>query len=66
MAAQYSIAPSPAGPKWTRAGCRLPPGHTGRVGLNPFQARRRSALDYVFVAAALVVCAALLAWALVG
>jgi hypothetical protein len=36
------------------------------VGLNPFRARRRSPLDVVFVAAAIVVCATLLVWALVG
>jgi len=36
------------------------------VGLNPFHVRRRSPLDYAFVAAAVVVCVALLAWALVG
>jgi hypothetical protein len=36
------------------------------VGFNPFRPRRRSAADYVMVAAALVVCAALVAWALLG
>jgi hypothetical protein len=36
------------------------------VGFNPFRQRRRSAADYVMVAAALVVCAALVLWALLG
>jgi hypothetical protein len=43
------------------------PGHdTERVGFNPFRQTRRSPADYVMVAAALVVCAALVIWALVG
>jgi hypothetical protein len=33
------------------------------VGFNPYRPQRRRASDYVFVAAALVVTAALLAWA---
>ena len=36
------------------------------VGFNPFRQQRRSYADYVMVAAALVVCAALVAWALLG
>jgi hypothetical protein len=34
------------------------------VGLNPFHRHRRSSADIVLVAAALLVCAALVAWAL--
>lgn len=42
-------------------------GHdTGAMGFNPFRQTRRSPADYVMVAAALVVCVALVAWALVG
>lgn len=36
------------------------------VGFNPFRPRHTSAADVVMVAAALVVCAALVAWALFG
>jgi hypothetical protein len=36
------------------------------VGFNPFRPRRRTPADYVMVAAALVVCAALVIWALAG
>jgi len=36
------------------------------MGLNPFRAHRRSPLDYLFVGAAFVACALLLAWALAG
>jgi hypothetical protein len=36
------------------------------VGYNPYRSRRRSRADYVFVAAGLVVCALLVAWALLG
>jgi hypothetical protein len=43
------------------------PGHeTEPVGFNPFRPSRRSPADYVMVAAALVVCAALVIWALAG
>jgi hypothetical protein len=34
------------------------------VGLNPFRQHRRSTADIVLVVGALVVCAALVAWAL--
>lgn len=34
--------------------------------MNPFRPHRRSGADYVMVAAAVVVCAALIAWALFG
>jgi hypothetical protein len=34
------------------------------VGLNPFRQHRRSMADILIVAGALVVCAALVAWAL--
>ena len=37
-----------------------------RVGLNPFRQQKRSYADYVMVAAALVVCIALVAWAFLG
>jgi hypothetical protein len=36
------------------------------MGFNPFRQQRRSAADYVLVAAALIVCAALVGWALFG
>jgi len=34
--------------------------------LNPFRTQRRSPLDYVFVAMALLVCVLLLGWAVLG
>lgn len=34
--------------------------------MNPFRKHRRSPADYVMVAAALLVCAALVGWALFG
>lgn len=37
--------------------------HTWPVGFNPFRPQRRRSSDYVFVAAAFVVIAALLVWA---
>jgi hypothetical protein len=36
------------------------------MGFNPFRQGRRSAADYALVAAALLLCAALVAWALFG
>lgn len=36
------------------------------MGFNPHRPRRRSPADYVMVAAALAICAALLLWALFG
>jgi hypothetical protein len=36
------------------------------VGFNPHRTRRRSVWDYVFVAAAVVAAALLLAWGLFG
>jgi hypothetical protein len=36
------------------------------VGFNPFRQHRRSPADYLMVAAALVVCAALVVWAFLG
>jgi hypothetical protein len=36
------------------------------VGFNPFRQTRRSPADYVLVAAALVVCVALVIWAFAG
>jgi hypothetical protein len=41
-------------------------GDTGPVGLNPFRQQRRSSADYLMVAAALLVCAALVVWAFLG
>jgi hypothetical protein len=41
-------------------------GDTGAVGFNPFQQRRRSPADYVMVAAAVAICAALVIWAALG
>jgi hypothetical protein len=36
------------------------------VGFNPFRQQHRSYADYLMVAAALVVCIALVVWALLG
>ncbi len=36
------------------------------MGFNPFRSHRRSLADVVILAAALVVCAALVTWALAG
>ncbi len=36
------------------------------MGMNPFRQHRRSPVDYVMVAAALLACVALVAWALLG
>jgi len=36
------------------------------VGLNPFRQHRRTAADYLMVAAALVVCGLLVLWAFLG
>jgi hypothetical protein len=36
------------------------------MGFNPFRQQRTSAFDYLMVAAAVVVCAALVVWAIVG
>lgn len=38
--------------------------HTGPVGMNPFRQHRRSAADYVMVAAAVLACVLLVLWAL--
>ena len=46
--------------------CDSEKGDTGDVGFNPFQQRRRSPADYVMVAAAVVICAALVVWAAFG
>ena len=48
------------------SGCDNEKGDTGDVGFNPFQQRRRSPADYVMVATAFVVCAALVIWAFLG
>ena len=39
------------------------PGDTAVMGFNPFRARRRSAADYIYVAAGLVLSLALVLWA---
>lgn len=44
----------------------VPRGKALDVGFNPFRPRRRSAADYLMVASALVICAALVLWALLG
>jgi hypothetical protein len=36
------------------------------MGLNPFRQHRRTPADYVLVAAAVVVCLALVLWAILG
>jgi hypothetical protein len=36
------------------------------VGFDPYRQRKRRPSDYVMVAAAVVVCIALIAWALLG
>ncbi len=43
-----------------------PLGDTGGVGFNPHRQHRRSPLDYVLVAAALVICLGLVTWAVIG
>lgn len=40
--------------------------HTGGVGYNPYRKFRASTFDYVMVGAAVAVCLALVAWALLG
>jgi hypothetical protein len=41
-------------------------GDTSLVGFNPFRTQRRSAADYVMVAAAMVVVLLLVLWAFLG
>lgn len=36
------------------------------MGLNPYRPQKRRVADYIFVAAALVVCALLIVWAFFG
>jgi hypothetical protein len=36
------------------------------MGLNPFRQQRRSAVDYVMVAGAVLACALLVLWAMFG
>ena len=50
----------PAHERWT-AGC-----HAGAVGFNPYHPKKRTPSDYLLVAAAVVVCVALVAWAFLG
>ena len=38
----------------------------GQMGFNPHRKQQRSPADYVMVIGALIVCAALLAWAFLG
>lgn len=40
--------------------------HTGPMGFNPHRQYKRTTADYAMVAAAFVVCAALVAWAFLG
>jgi len=40
--------------------------HTGTMGFNPHRQHKRSSADYVMVAAAVLVCCALVAWAFLG
>ena len=40
--------------------------HTGEMGFNPHRQYRRTTADYVMVAAAILVCLALVAWAFFG
>jgi hypothetical protein len=53
---------------WAAPGVRIrrPAHDTGPVGLNPFRQHRRSPADVFMVAGALLVCVALVAWALLG
>jgi hypothetical protein len=44
-----------------RDGC-----HAGGVGFNPYHPKKRTPSDYLLVAAAVVVCLALVAWAFLG
>lgn len=43
-----------------------PAAYWAAMGFNPFHQQRRSNADYLMVVAALVVCAALVVWALFG
>lgn len=36
------------------------------MGMNPYRQQKRRPTDYVFVAAALIVCVALVLWAFMG
>jgi hypothetical protein len=42
------------------------PGETGCMGFDPTRKHKRTPFDYVYVAAGVVVCVALVVWALVG
>lgn len=49
-----------------RSDSEAPSGDNRSMGFNPERVQRRSRWDYVFVASAIVVSAALLLWALLG
>ena len=65
MAAPYRSGPGPLGGGHRPAGSGSPvaPCIMGVLGFNPFRAQRRSAADYVIVAAAFAVIVALVLWA---
>lgn len=41
-------------------------GHTGVMGFDPTRKHKRTRFDYVYVAASVVVCVAVVIWALLG
>ena len=41
-------------------------GHTGAMGFDPTRKHKRTRFDYVYVAASVVVCVAVVIWALLG
>gem|GEM_PF-969917 len=43
-----------------------PVAHTSGMGFNPHRPQKRTPADYVMVAAAMLACAALVAWAIFG
>ena len=48
-------------------GCDGCEGHYGdQMGFNPHRQHKRTSADYILVAAAFIVCALLLAWAVFG
>lgn len=47
-------------------GVWAPRGDTGSMGFNPHRQHRRSNLDYALVAATVLICVVLVAWALFG
>jgi hypothetical protein len=47
-------------------GRRCRPRHTADVGFDPTRKHKRTSFDYFYVAAGVIVCVALVLWALLG